>query len=115
VLGPEISVDAYAATGNVDDLLDDTLDREVTRFGLRLSYIASPKTTFRLTGIYETFDYNRERRDFNVLTGRFEMTQRITDHLFARFSYQYRDRDSDQFGDSYYENLFLVSGTYVFD
>jgi hypothetical protein len=115
ILGPDLTISGYFAIGRDDDQDDDLFDRTFQRYGLRLSYVASPRTTFRISGDYQPTKTKSGFGDLELFTASFEVTRRFSDRLSGRLTYQFRDVDSDLEGESYYENLILASLSLIFD
>jgi hypothetical protein len=111
VLGPRLSGDAYLARYRVEDLLDDLRTRDEWRAGLRLTLLAGPKTTVRLTGEYALIDPD----ETEAWTGRVEIGYKFSDTISAQFLYQYQQSSSAFSGFNYKENLFYLSLTKYFE
>jgi hypothetical protein len=114
-LGPELTASAYTSYHWIDDLFDSTYDRTEWRNGLRLTYQASPKTTFRATAEHVSLKYENEDGDSESWRGRFECSHHFYDRLLARAVYQYQVRESDVRRRSYHENLAYLSLSWLFD
>ena len=114
-LGPELTASAYSSYHWIDDLIDSQYDRAEWRNGIRFTYTASPKTTFRLTGEYITLEYDDGIGSYDGWRGRIECAHHFYDRLLTRAIYQYGVRNSDTKGDTYHENLAYLTLSWLFD
>jgi hypothetical protein len=112
--------------------LDDTGDeRQAFRAGVRLSVLPGPRTTAQLSYFYartwsssarflfpadDEFDDDSSAgsQEFTSHTFRLNFRYRFTDTIFGQLNYAYVNIDSTLEGDSYYENLVLLSLTKYF-
>ncbi len=115
ILGPRLEGSLFATVAEVEDLTGEDSTRDEFRAGLRLAYTLGPRTVLQASGIYAKVlhDPNGDE-DSDTWTGRLELRHRFTDTVYGRLLYQYQVRDSNQPGDSYYENLLYVSLTKYF-
>lgn len=114
-LGPEITGTLYASYNWIEDSFDSSLDREEKRGGVRFTYIASPKTSFRLIGEYAGIEYDDGSETTDSWRGRFEVAHRFYERFTTRAIYQYEQRDSDRESRDYYENMVYLTLSWVFD
>jgi hypothetical protein len=114
-LGPELSASAYTSYGWIEDEIDSGFDRTEWRSGIRFTYLASPRTTFRLSGQHTYIDYEDGSEEYNSFRLRLECSHRFAGPFQARAIYQFEERDSDRRGRDYYENLAYLSISYLFD
>jgi hypothetical protein len=114
-LGPSLSASLYTSYHWIDDLEDSSFDREEWRSGLDLTYLASPRTTFRFVAqeISEKIDTGSD--DFTAFRLRGEWLQRFGQHTRMRLIYQYQQKDSDRRFRSFAENVAYLSFSYLFD
>lgn len=114
-LGPYVSTDVYAQYATFEDLNNNNTGTEEWRTGLHFTIIPSSKTTFRVGGIFSRVTYdNRANGRADQWTAVGQVRRMLSDSLETVFTYQYRDRNSEQINDSYYENLFVLTLTYYF-
>lgn len=114
-LGPELNLSAYTSYHWIEDFLDTAYDRTEWRNGVRLTYIASPKTTFRLSAQHTNIAYDDPAEETQSWRGRIECTHRFYERFLARAIYQYEQRESDRSGRDYAENLAYLSLSWLFD
>lgn len=114
-LGPELTATAYTSYHQIDDLLEEGYDRTEWRNGLRFTYLASPKTNFRLTGEHVLINYEDDSEQADSWRARFQVTHRFYERFIARAIYQYEQRTSDREGRDYAENLGYLSLSWLFD
>jgi len=111
ILGPKLDSDFYAYQTRAEYLFHDgTLTDEQWRLGLRFTYAVGPKTTLRLTGEYDTGEFDNTV----AWMGRAEVGYNFSDTLLLQLLYQYQQSKSDSFSRNYSENLIYVSLTKYF-
>jgi hypothetical protein len=114
ILGPKLNAEVFVYHLNIQtvgNVQTDLSDRNELRSGLRLTFTPGPKTSIRLSGIYDSNDEDHSE----FWTGRLEIGYSITDTLLARFLYQYRRETSDLPSNQFSENLFFLSLTKYFN
>lgn len=114
-LGPELTGSAYSSYHWIEDLLQEGFDRTEWRNGLRLTYTASPKTSFRATGEYVLLEYDDNIGNYDAWRARLECAHRFYDRFLTRVVYQYQVRLSNTPGETYHENLAYLSLSWLFD
>jgi hypothetical protein len=114
-LGPALTASAYSSYHWIDDLLFDSFDRTEWRNGLRVTYQASPKTTFRFTGENILLRYDNGFGDSDNWRGRIECTHRFYERFLTRAVYQHQSHETEVRGRTYHENLAYLSLTWLFD
>ncbi len=115
VLGPKVRGEAFVSYSQVDDLENDRFDRSEWKTGVRFTLEPGPRTTLRLSGIYTDREFNGNLGHRQTWAGRLELTYHFTDTVVARLLYQYQNRNSNRHGDSFDENLLLLTVTKYFD
>ncbi|MEQ1859106.1 MAG: hypothetical protein ABMA13_04155 [Chthoniobacteraceae bacterium] len=131
VLGPKIFADALASY-NVHHALDDTDDeRQSFRAGIRLTTLPGPRTSARLSYFYSHVwsdstsflfpadrgsdeESDKIRQEYTSHSVHLDLRYHFTDSFIGQLSYAYIDRESTFSGDTYYENLVLLSLTKFF-
>ena len=109
-INEDLSAEAFAIRSHFEDLDLTNTESDETRFGLRFTYRLAQRTTMRVGAVYNQVDYvNPALADAKVWTARLEFLYRYSQTLEARLTYQYQTRDSDRIGDSYDENVVILS------
>lgn len=128
VLGPKMFTDAFTAYQIARTTDDSGDERQEFLAGIRLIVLPGPRTVARLSYIYDRittgnpefifsgedrFDDETSNGDtvFIQQTLRLDLTYRFTESFFGRLSIEHRDVDSDIEGNSYYENLVILTLT----
>ena len=117
VLGPYVTADAYASYSTFEDLNGNNTGTEEWRAGLHLKISPSPRTTFRMGGIYSRVNYENPaigRIDKWTAIGQISRTWGESHSLETILTYQFQDRDASNDGNTYYENLFVFTVNYYF-
>lgn len=116
ILGPYLNADAFFTYATFEDLNNNNTGTTEWRGGLLLNSDFSAKTVFRVGGVYARVEYN------NPLLGEWDRWSAIAQlrHHFSEsweavLTYQYQNRASTVVGDSYYENLVMLTVTKYFD
>ncbi|WP_348542543.1 hypothetical protein [Chthoniobacter sp.] len=110
VLGPRLDASAYTYRLRVQDYFDgEQATRDEWLFGLRVTFIAGPKTTVQLTG-----EYTAEDSGTRQMIGRADIGYNLTDTLLLHLAYQYQESKSDVFDLNFRENLIFLSVTKYF-
>jgi hypothetical protein len=109
-LGPRMNAQFFAHYSILENTDDDD-SRELLQTGLRLYWHYSPRTKFKLSGVYTDRRSDTLFGSATWWTGRFEMRHNFTDSLTARLYYQFKQRNSERRGEDFYENLVFLSVT----
>ena len=88
------------------------LDELLTGFSMRASRDLSRDATISLNVNYQTNDFDNDNRsdDLFFITPEYRYNLGNNTNLFARYSY--RERTSDQAGNDYQENIFVIGFSY---
>jgi hypothetical protein len=115
-LGPYVYAQAYLKYATFEDLNNNGTGSEEWRTGLHFTFTPSSKTTIRVGGIFSQVNYdNRAAGLVNQWTAVGQVRRAFGESWESVFTYQFQTRDASLPGDSYYENLFVVTLTYYFD
>ncbi len=110
ILGRDLTGEILGEWRRYENLRINNSGTTEYRAGARLSYLISPRTDFRATGLYtkRTTDAALGAAS-DIFTGQLLFTRHHSATLRTELFYQYEQRDSSQAGDSYYENLVVLS------
>jgi len=109
-LAEDLFGDAFVRASRIDSAIGHLQHaRDEMEAGLRFTYVVSPKTELRLSGIYAHTTRDDAISTQDSWLGRFEMNYRFTDTFTARLFYQYWRLDATRQQDSFYENLVLLT------
>ena len=108
-LGPHLTSELFVLSGFSGYSGANSNVNSDFRAGLQFILSLGPKTRVRLAGTYSKYDLGGDIGNVKLWTGRSDVTYRITDSLTGSLLYQYQKRISDKPGDSYYENLLLLT------
>ncbi|MFM2081575.1 MAG: hypothetical protein RL380_266 [Verrucomicrobiota bacterium] len=115
ILGPYLKADVFIAKSMFEDLDGNNTGTDEWRGGILLTTDTSAKTSFRFGVVYASIKYlNSVQGEWDRWTGIAEARHHFTDTFEARVSYQYQTRKSTLIGDSYDENLAVVTLTKYF-
>lgn len=115
ILGPGLNTELYAGYHWVEELEENSPDREEFRTGARITWLVSPRTNVRLWGQYTDLHNNANTLDRQSWRGRFELSHRLYDQVQTRLIYQYTELDSIRSSQSYKENLLYFTMSYLFE
>jgi len=112
IIGPKMDADLFAYRIESQDFFADNTRQDFNqwRLGGRLTFNIGPKTCLRLTGEYDSIDFDHTTQ----LLGRIEFGYNFTDTLLLHLIYQYQQSTSEQSGLNYSENLLFLSLTKYF-
>ena len=115
VLGPYLKADLFAGHSTFEDLDNNNTGTDEWRGGLIFTTDAGAKTSFRFGVLYSRIEYmNSTQGEWNRWTGLLEARHHFTATFEARMTYQYQTRKSSLIGDSYDENLAVLTITKYF-
>lgn len=110
VIGAGLTFDAYGAYDKYVDLDKTGTGGDDWRAGGRLTFVPSPKTMIQMMGTYTQHDFDvANAPDSYTWRGAFSIRYKFTPTFETRMQYEYTDRNSTLRGDSYYENLGIIS------
>jgi hypothetical protein len=114
-MGPYLTGGLGAERNTFEDLDNNNSASVEYRGQIFLDWEVGLRTNLRATLIYSDVNYeNPAFTDHTLLTGRLQLNNRTTETITTSLTYQYEQRDSTLAGDSYYENLVLLSVTKSF-
>ena len=115
ILGPYLNADAFFGYATFEDLDNNMTGSQELRGGVLFSTDATAKTSFRFGAVYHRVHYaNAVLGTWDRWSALAQMKHHFTDTLDGVLTYQLTDRNSDVAGDSYYENLFVLTLTKYF-
>lgn len=110
LLGPHLSGELFGERHHFEDLDDNNSGSTEYRAGVRLTYDLGRVADLRATVYYTRLENDAAfRGDYDILTARIEYTHRLGETVQAELTYQYEDRNSSVAGNSYYENLVIMT------
>ena len=110
LLGPHLAGELFGERHRFEDLDNNNSGSTEYRAGVRLTYDLGKVADLRGTAYYTRVDNDAALRgNHDDLTARIEYIHRIGQTVQAEVTYQYYERNSSVAGDSYYENLFILT------
>jgi hypothetical protein len=114
-LGPHLNITPFVTYSIFADPLNNGTGTKELRSGALLSSDPSSKTSFNLGGLYSRVQYTTGAPlTWYRWTGQAQVRHRLTETFEGRLTYQYQDRNSTLAGDSFYENLVMLTLTKYF-